>query len=72
MVSISTRTCLLIVDGSGLHLDCVVPVAQFSEAEAAYVVQSVNSGQQLVVMTLCTELQHSPTKQVKLCTVGRS
>ena len=57
-----------VVDGRGLHLDCVVAVAEFREAEASDVVEVVDAVEVPLVVPLRPQFQHCSAKQVELQT----
>ena len=60
-----------VVDGSRLHLHSVVAVAQLGEAEAADVLEVVDTLQQLLVVALRAQLEHRAAEQVELRTNQR-
>ena len=55
-----------VVDGRGLHLDCVVAVAELREAEASDVVEVVDAVEVPLVVPLRSQFKHSSAKQVEL------
>ena len=55
----------LVIDGCGLHFNRVVSVPQLGESEAPHLLQVVDAVQKVVV-SLRSQAQNRPAKQVKL------